>query len=58
MLRYFYIITSALALSIYGYMALTGHEFGSPEREEMAANMRYAPGYRSHIWLLGPHGGK
>ena len=58
MLRYVYIITSALALSIYGYMALTGHEFGSPEREELASNMRHAPGYRSHIWLLGLHGGK
>jgi hypothetical protein len=58
MLRYIYIITSALALSIYGYMALTGHEFGSLDREEMGPDARHQTGYRSHIWLLGPHGGK
>jgi hypothetical protein len=58
MLRYIYIITSALALSIYGYMALTGHEFGSLDREEMEVGSRHTPGYRSHIWLLGAHGGK
>jgi len=59
MLRYVYIITSALALSVYGYMAFTGHEFGSEDREVMDASVRHTPGYRAFVYLhSGPHGGK
>jgi hypothetical protein len=59
MLRYIYIITSALALSVYGYMALTGHEFGSEQRDTMDASKRHTAGYRTFVLLhSGPHGGK
>ena len=58
MLRYIYIITSALALSVYGYMALTGHEFGSEDREVMDPSKHRTAGYRSFVLLHGPHGGK
>ncbi len=50
----------AADLAGYSYAAITQHEFGSPEREEVPASVRASPGgYRSfHFWHSGYHGGK
>jgi hypothetical protein len=44
----------------YTWVALTQHEFGTPERDEIPASVRASPGgYRSfHFWHSGYHGGK
>jgi hypothetical protein len=44
----------------YAYAAATDYEPGQPERDEIPASVRTAPGgYRSvHVWHVGFHGGK
>ena len=51
---------SAVILTGYSWVAITGHQFGSPDREEVPASVRASPGgYRSfHFWHSGYHGGK
>ena len=51
---------SALVLGGYAAVAITQHELGNPEREEVPASVRSSPGgYRSYaFWHSGYHGGK
>jgi hypothetical protein len=60
MLRRFYLLTGMATLALYGVVAFTGWEFGTPPRERIPADVRHSPGgYRSyHFWHAGYHGGK
>ncbi|HKA22885.1 MAG TPA: hypothetical protein VKN18_31735 [Blastocatellia bacterium] len=60
MLKRFYLIVGLVIMSGYGFVALTGKEFGDPERERIPADVRQSPGgYRSfHFWHSGYRGGK
>lgn len=51
---------SVLVVGGYSAVAMTQHEFGGPERDEIPASVRSSPGgYRSyHFWHSGYHGGK
>jgi len=51
---------AVLAMLGYGAVALTGTEFGDPERDFVPADVRQSPGgYRSfHYWHSGYQGGK
>jgi hypothetical protein len=50
----------ALAIVAYVIVALTGVEFGNPQREVVPPDVRQSPGgYRSfHFWHSGYQGGK
>ncbi|MFN7944961.1 MAG: hypothetical protein U0Z53_06390 [Blastocatellia bacterium] len=60
MLRKFYLFTGVLIIGFYGYVALTGREFGNESRQFVPADVRQSPGgYRSfHFWHSGYRGGK
>jgi hypothetical protein len=54
------ILFSVAVVGAYGFVAITGREFGEPEKDEIPASVRSSPGgYRSyHFWHSGYHGGK
>lgn len=60
MLKKFYLLTTALIIGAYGYVAFTGKEFGDERRQIVPADVRNSPGgYRSfHFWHSGYRGGK
>ncbi len=60
MLRKFYLITGLAILGLYGWIAFTGWELGSPPRAKLPPDVRRSGGgYRSHyFWQSGYHGGK
>ena len=60
MLRNAYLATGIALVALYGAIAYSGWEFGTPERESIPADVRNSPGgYRSfHFWHSGFHGGK
>jgi hypothetical protein len=53
MLRNIYIALGSLSLALYGWMAFTGWELGSPEREPVGAELRGTHGYRS-VYIFSP----
>jgi hypothetical protein len=60
MLVKFYLVLGIVIIGAYGFVALTGREFGDPERQKVPADVRQSPGgYRSyHVWYSGYRGGK
>ncbi|MFP5261636.1 MAG: hypothetical protein ACLGJB_06995 [Blastocatellia bacterium] len=60
MLSKLYLVVGILIIALYGFVTLTGKEFGDPERQKMPADVRQSPGgYRSfHMWHSGYRGGK
>jgi hypothetical protein len=60
MLSKIYLVIGVLIIALYGIVALTGREFGDPERQKMPADVRQSPGgYRTfHMWHSGYRGGK
>ena len=64
MLRTVYLISGIAILALYGVVAFSGWEFGTPDRERVSAaevrDVRSSPGgYRAfHFWHSGFHGGK
>ena len=60
MLRNFYLAIGMAILTLYGVVAFTGWELGTPAREMIPGDVRNSPGgYRSfHFWHAGFHGGK
>lgn len=60
MLSKLYLVIGVLIIALYGFVTLTGKEFGDPERQKMPADVRQSPGgYRSfHMWHSGYRGGK
>jgi hypothetical protein len=53
-------VIGTLIFGGYSALAFSGHEPGSPERDEIPASVRSSPGgYRTyHFWHSGYHGGK
>jgi hypothetical protein len=61
MLIKFYLVLGIIIIGLYGFVALTGKEFGDPERQKVPADVRQSPGgYRSYhqVWYSGYGGGK
>jgi hypothetical protein len=59
MLRKIYVISGAAALTLYGALAFTGWEYGTPTREKLDPSVRDSPaGYRTHFTYVGSRGGK
>jgi hypothetical protein len=61
MLIKFYLALGIIIIGLYGFVALTGKEFGDPERQKVPADVRQSPGgYRSYhqFWYSGYGGGK
>ena len=60
MLNKIYLVSGMALIALYVAVALSGWEFGHPEPQVLAADVRHAPGgYRSfHFWHSGYHGGK
>ncbi|HVG18767.1 MAG TPA: hypothetical protein VNI02_06910 [Blastocatellia bacterium] len=60
MLSKLYLVIGILVIALYGFVTLTGKEFGDPEKQKMPADVRQSPGgYRSfHMWHSGYRGGK
>lgn len=59
MLRKVYVAFASLTLAVYGGIAFTGFEFGTPEREPVSAELRGTHGYRTHyIFMPGHQHGK
>ena len=61
MLRKFYLILGIIVIGTYGFVALTGKEFGDPDKQTVPAEARQSPGgYRSyHVFFYsGYRGGK
>lgn len=60
MLTKFYLIVGIILITLYGFVAFTGREFGDPKRELIPADVRQSPGgYRSfRFWHGGYRGGK
>jgi hypothetical protein len=55
-----YLTFGVVTLLLYAGIALSGYEFGNPDREFVPADVRHSPGgYRSfHFWHSGYRGGK
>ena len=55
-----YAVLGAGALMLYSVAAWSGWEVGSPQRQQLPADVRNSPGgYRSfHFWHSGYRGGK
>jgi hypothetical protein len=60
MLSKVYLILGIIIIAAYGAIALSGKEFGDPEKQKVPADVRQSPGgYRSfHVWYSGYRGGK
>lgn len=60
MLSKFYVVLGIIIIGAYGAIALSGKEFGDPEKQKVPADVRQSPGgYRSfHVWYSGYRGGK
>lgn len=60
MLNRIYLTLGIAVLAAYGLAAFTGWEFTSPQRQNLPADVRSAPGgYRAfHFWHSGFRGGK
>jgi len=60
MLSKIYLVIGIAIIALYVTVALTGREFGDPEKQKMPADVRQSPGgYRSfHFWHSGYRGGK
>lgn len=60
MLSKIYLGVAMMLLLGYSFVALTGMEFGDPQREIIPQDVRNSPGgYRSfHFWHSGYRGGK
>jgi hypothetical protein len=60
MLSKTYLVIGLIIVGLYGLVALTGREFGDPQRQVVPADVRQSPGgYRSfHFWHIGYRGGK
>ena len=59
MLRKFYLLTGMATLALYGVVAFSGWELGTPQREKVPPGARDSKGYKSfHFWHAGYHGGK
>lgn len=60
MLSKIYLVIGVVILALYALVALSGREFGDPERQRAPADVRQSPGgYRSfHFWYVGYRGGK
>lgn len=60
MLKKFYLALGIAIIALYGWVALSGREFGDTERQVVPADVRQSPGgYRSfHFWHAGYRGGK
>jgi hypothetical protein len=60
MLRNSYLAIGLAILTLYGVVAFTGWEPGTPARAMIPGDVRNSPGgYRSfHFWHAGFHGGK
>jgi hypothetical protein len=60
MLSKLYLLLGTGVLLLYGVAAWSGWEVGSPQRQQLPADVRNSPGgYRSfHFWHSGYHGGK
>ncbi|HWN97914.1 MAG TPA: hypothetical protein VNS63_01435 [Blastocatellia bacterium] len=60
MLSKFYLVLGIIIIAAYGAIALSGKEFGDPERQKVPADFRQSPGgYRSyHVFYSGYGGGK
>jgi hypothetical protein len=58
--RPLYLLFGLLLLGGWGYLAVTGTEWGSPARQSLPPDVRSSPGgYRTfHFWHDGYHGGK
>jgi len=60
MLSKVYLIIGILLIAGYALIAVTGREFGDPQKQKMPADVRQSPGgYRSfHVFYAGYRGGK
>jgi hypothetical protein len=61
MLRKFYLILGIIIIAGYAGFALTGREFGDPDKQQVPADLRQSPGgYRSYhvFYYSGYRGGK
>ena len=60
MLSKLYLVLGIIIIAGYAAIALSGKEFGDPERQKVPADVRQSPGgYRSyHVWYSGYRGGK
>jgi hypothetical protein len=60
MLSKIYLFIGIAIIALYGLVALSGREFGDPQRQVVPADVRQSPGgYRSfHFWHFGYRGGK
>jgi hypothetical protein len=58
MLSKFYLFLGLAIVSGYLIVAMTGHEFGDPQKQRMPADVRQSPGgYRSfHVFYSGYRG--
>jgi hypothetical protein len=59
MLRKIYLGFGTLIIVVYGWLAFTGWEPGTPAREKLPRGARAGTGFRSyHVWHSSYWGGK